>query len=390
VFLEQTPINGPTATGKFKRIPREHLIRRFGSLAECVAVARPDFVVTAVPWPATPAAITEVVGYGVPVLAETPPAPDLPGLRALWADVGGSGLVQVAEQYLLMPSHAARAALVRSGAIGTPTQAQVSSTHQYHAVSLMRGLLGAGRGAVTVRAMQTTAPLVDPLTQAGWTDEPDPKPATTTIATIDFGGGRSGVFDFTDNQWHNQLRFRRILVRGTHGELRDDEVVRLEAPRTVVRSPLVRRQTGYRLDLDGFDTDHITLGAQVLYRNPYPGHRWNDEEIAIASLLEAMAAWYAETGRHRTRSPRARRTTASRWRRRTTGCARRCARSARTGLPTWTPTWASIRRPAPRRSTGAGPGAAGRPAHGDPGRGDRAAGPAGRNGRWPPCRTTAR
>jgi predicted dehydrogenase len=285
-----------TCVGAVVRTPRDLPVAAFGSLAECVEVARPDFMVTAVPWPATPAAITGAVACGVPVLAETPPAPDLPGLRALWADVGGSGLVQVAEQYLLMPSHAARAALVRSGAIGTPTQVQVSSTHQYHAVSLMRGLLGTGRGAVTVRATRTTAPLVDPLTRAGWTDEPDPKPATTTIATIDFGDGRSGVYDFTDNQWHNQLRFRRILVRGTHGELRDDEVVRLVAPRTVVRSPLVRRQTGYDLDLDGFDTDHITLGADVLYRNPYPGHRWNDEEIAIASLLQAMAAWVRGDG----------------------------------------------------------------------------------------------
>jgi predicted dehydrogenase len=56
--------------------------------------------------------------------------------------VGGSGLVQVAEQYLLMPSHAALAALVRSGAIGTPTQVQVSSTHQYHAVSHARPARG--------------------------------------------------------------------------------------------------------------------------------------------------------------------------------------------------------------------------------------------------------
>jgi len=53
----------------------------------------------------------------------------------------------------------------------------------------------------------------------------------------------------------------------------------------------VRRQTGYDLDLDGFDTDHITLGAEVLYHNPYQGRRWNDGETTIASLLEAMAAW---------------------------------------------------------------------------------------------------
>ena len=180
--------------------------------------------------------------------------------------------------------------------IGTPTQVQVSSTHQYHAVALIRGFLGAGRGPVTVRAVRTTAPLVDPLSRDGWTGDAEPKPATTTIATLDFGDGRSGLYDFTDGQWHNQLRFRRILVRGTHGELRDDEVVRLTAPQTIVRTPLVRRQTGYDLDLDAFDTDTITLGAQVLFRNPFPGRRFNDEEIAIATQLGQMTAWVRGDG----------------------------------------------------------------------------------------------
>jgi len=63
-----------------------------------------------------------------------------------------------------------------------------------------------------------------------------------------------------------------------------------------VRTPLVRRQTGYDLDLDGFDTDTITLGDRVLFRNPYAGRRWNDEEIAIATQLEAMAAWVRGDG----------------------------------------------------------------------------------------------
>ena len=73
-------------------------------------------MIVSVPWPVTPDATRELVGRGVRVLAETPPAPDLPGLRKLWTDVGGSGLVQVAEQYLLMPGHAARLAAVRDGA----------------------------------------------------------------------------------------------------------------------------------------------------------------------------------------------------------------------------------------------------------------------------------
>ena len=33
----------------------------------------------------------------------------------------------------------------------------------------------------------------------------------------------------------------------------------------------------------GYDTEHITFGSEVLDRNPYPGRRWMDEEIAMAS-----------------------------------------------------------------------------------------------------------
>jgi predicted dehydrogenase len=271
-------------------------VAAFGDLRQCLREARPDFLVTAVPSTANPGIITDAVAQGLPVLAETPPAADLSSLRELWAAVGRSGLVQVAEQYLLMPAHAARLAAMRSGIIGTPTQVQVSSTQQYHAVSLIRGLLSAGHAVARVRAVRTVAPLLDPLSRAGWTDDPQPKPATTTIATLDFEGGCSGVYDFTTGQTRNLLRFRRLLVRGTHGELHDDEIVHMPAPRTITRSPLVRRQSGHDLDLNGFDTETITLGAQVLYRNPYPGHRLNDDEIATATLLDAMAVWVRGAG----------------------------------------------------------------------------------------------
>jgi predicted dehydrogenase len=253
-----------SCVGAVTRTPRSLPVPVFGSLDE----VRPDFVVTAVPWHANPGIIVDAVRRGLPVLAETPPAPGLPGLRELWSAVGESGLVQVAEQYLLMPAHAARLAAVRSGMIGVPAQVQVSSTQLYHAASLIRGYLGAGRGPVTVRATRHVAPLVNPQTRAGWTDDHRPTPATTTIATLDFGAGRSGLYDFTDNQTRNQLRFRRILVRGSHGELRDDEIVRLADRRTIVHTPLARDSRP----------------------------RWNDDEIATAELLQAMAAWVRGTG----------------------------------------------------------------------------------------------
>ncbi|MEV6635805.1 gfo/Idh/MocA family oxidoreductase [Actinoplanes sp. NPDC051470] len=286
-------IPGLECLGAVVRSPRDLAVPALTSLDDG---PRPDFVVTAVPWDVNPSVVRAAVERGLPVLAETPPAPDADGLRSLWADVGASGLVQVAEQYLMVPAHAARLAAVRAGVIGTPTQVQVSSTHMYHAISMMRGFMAIGYGPVTVRATRTTAPLVDPLTRDGWTGDDEPKPATTTFGVLDFGDGRSGLYDFTDNQWHNQLRFRRLLVRGTHGELRDDEVVRLLGPETIARTPIVRRQTGYDLDLDGYNTDHLTFGDRVLFRNPFPGPRFNDEEIAIATLLTRMADWVRGEG----------------------------------------------------------------------------------------------
>ena len=47
-----------------------------------------SLVVTSVPWAATPDVVRELVVREVAVLAETPPAPDVGGLRALWGDVG--------------------------------------------------------------------------------------------------------------------------------------------------------------------------------------------------------------------------------------------------------------------------------------------------------------
>ncbi|GAA1256821.1 hypothetical protein GCM10009677_03810 [Sphaerisporangium rubeum] len=262
----------------------------YRSVADMLAAERPEYVIASVPWPVTPGATEEIVRHGVPVLAETPPAPDADGLRDLWAAVGDSGLVQVAEQYLLMPGHAARLAVLRDGVIGRVTSVQVSSTHLYHAVSLIRHMLGAGFEDAAVHARSFTAPLADPLSKDGWSGDATPQDRATTIATLAFASG-TGLYDFTDNQWWNPLRARRIVVRGALGEIVDDRVVRLVDPRTPVESRLVRRQTGMDLNLEGFDLDHIAFDGRVVYRNEYQGARFSEDDLAVVDLLCRMTAW---------------------------------------------------------------------------------------------------
>ena len=187
----------------------------FRTVDELLSMKRPDFVVISVPWSVTPEVIRGLVGSRMPMLAETPPAPDLPGLHALWADAGPTGLVQVAEQYPLMPLHAARLAIVQSGALGTPTSVLVSSTHLYHAVALMRQFLRVRREPAIVTGKTFSANLADPITPAGWTHTTSVKQAETTLACVDFGSGRMGRYDFTDNQWWNPVRPDHLMVRGS-------------------------------------------------------------------------------------------------------------------------------------------------------------------------------
>lgn len=254
-------------------------------------LAAPELVVVATPWPVTPDAIRELVARGVPVLAETPPAPDADGLRALWSDVGGSGLVQVAEHSPFMPAHAARIAAVQGGIVGEASSVQISSTHLYHAVGLIRRILGVGFDEVTVRATTTTERLLDPVARDGFTGATEPREAWNILATLDFGHGRSALYDFTDNQWHNPLRTNRIVVRGSHGELVDDAVTRWVDERTILTSTFNRRVSGLEQNLDGFDLEHISLDGRVLYRNEFLGARLADDDLAVAGILAATGAW---------------------------------------------------------------------------------------------------
>lgn len=287
---------GVECVGVVSRRPRELPVPCFGSVDELVTSGQVDFVVTSVPVAVTPSVIADCVSWGLPVLAETPPAGSSAEITALWREVGGAGLVQVAEQYHLMPLHAARWAAVQGGLLGRVSQVHVSSTQLYHAVSLVRAFLGVGREAATVRATAVTAPLVDPLNRGGWTGDVEPHDATTTLATLDFGDGRSGLYDYTDNQTRNLLRHRRLLVRGSHGEISDTSVVRLRDATTITTSEFTRRQTGHDLDQNGYATDHIALDGEVLWRNPWPEQRWTDDELAIATLLTRMAAWVDGAG----------------------------------------------------------------------------------------------
>ena len=280
-----------------ERARRDWGVEVHADLDAALAAERPDFVVLSVPWPVTPVLVRRLVELDLPVLTETPPAPDLEGLHALWSDVGPSGLVQVAEQYALMPLDAARLALVADGVIGTPSSVLVSSTHLYHAVAMMRSYLGVGADEpVEVRGRSYGGSLVDPLTPAGWTYDDTARPAQNVLAALDFGHGRLGRYDFTDNQWWNPLRPDHLLVRGSAGEIADTTVVHLADATTPLTSRLERVSTGTGMDYQGHDLTHLTFEGRVVWRNDFLGANLTDDELGVAVLLDRTGGWVRDGG----------------------------------------------------------------------------------------------
>jgi predicted dehydrogenase len=272
-------------------ISQKYGVRTFSSISQLLTFKKPDYAVSSVSWVSNPEVVEEFVNAGVYVLCETPPAPSVETLQKLWGAVGSSGMVQVAEQYLNLPGHSSRLSLTKSGVIGEVSSVELSSTHGYHAVSIMRGFLESGFDSTRVMTQQFQAPLVNPLVRNGWNSDLSPQMAKTTISLIDFGGGKSGIYNFVDNQWHNQLRHRRIVVRGSKGEIVDDSVIRLIDGPAITTSQIERYQLGYDLNLAGYDTEHISFDGAIIFKNPFKGLRFMDEEIAIAQLMMQMAEW---------------------------------------------------------------------------------------------------
>ncbi|WP_219838289.1 Gfo/Idh/MocA family protein [Paenibacillus sp. R14(2021)] len=265
-------------------------VETFHDLDTFLADGKLDFVVVSVPWESCPVYIEALTQRGVPVLAETPPAPDLAGLTKLYQAVGGKAKVQVAEQLLFQPMHAARITLARSGKLGLITQAQVSAAHGYHGISLMRHLLDVAFEEAVITGQRFVSPIVQGPGRNGPPKEEIVKESAQDIVTFRFGD-KLGLLDFTGDQYFSFIRRERVLVRGSRGEVSNDEAAWLADFQTPLLAKLRRVDNGFEGNTLGFTYGGILLGSEWLYRNPFVPARLSDDEIAIATSLVKMGEY---------------------------------------------------------------------------------------------------
>lgn len=260
---------------------------------DALLAAKPEFVVTSVPWEVNPGLLRTLAEQGMPALSETPPAPDLESLLALDTELTRlNANVQVAEEYHLRPQHAAQLAYVAGGRLGAITHVQVSIGHGYHGLSLIRRFLGLKGEACRIVGRTFRAPIVAGGGRSGLPDKETVRESAQDVVLLDFGG-KSAVFDFTGDQYMGLIRDGRVLARGQRGELSGNTVTYLEDAAT----PITLSFTRHTQDLlTGVALRGIQAGEAWVYRNPLEGAALTDDEIAVGDCLLRMGE-SARTGK---------------------------------------------------------------------------------------------
>jgi len=294
-FPESYSVAGVISRSEEKRqyLKEKWQVPAYGSLDELLERGTPDFVIIAVAKDQAHRIIADTAGRGLPVLAETPPAPTLEDLIALNRSLPPAAPIQIAEQYHLYPMHRARLSVIGSGILGDVSYAQISVSHGYHGVSLMRRTLGIGFENALISAHTRDVSILEGPGRGGPPKEEKIIAADHTLAVLDFGEKR-GLYDFERNQHRSWIRSSRFLARGDRGEICEDRVRYLKDHLTPVEYDLIRLQAGEYENVEGYFLRGVLGGEEWLYRNTWQASL-SDEDLSLAEVLARMVR-FAETG----------------------------------------------------------------------------------------------
>ncbi|HIW34464.1 MAG TPA: Gfo/Idh/MocA family oxidoreductase [Candidatus Paenibacillus intestinavium] len=294
-LTEQFHISGMVVRDEAVAISMEQLwhVNTYRTLDQLLLKEQPDFVILSVNPSAAIHYMLELSKRGIPVLVETPPAPDLDGLLMLHDKLTLQGArVQVAEQYQYHPIQEARAAVIQSGQLGKVNQVTVSISQFYHAVSLIRKMLGVQFENVSIRGMRFHSDWVAGPNRSGPPTEDKLVESERDLAWLDFGG-KLGIYDFTKDQHRSWTRSNHLCIRGERGEIFDHRISIQDAACTQIQMELKRINKGEYENAEGYFLKGIMAGEKWVYENPFMPARLYDDEIAIAACLIKMADYAA-------------------------------------------------------------------------------------------------
>ncbi|MCL2572643.1 MAG: Gfo/Idh/MocA family oxidoreductase [Defluviitaleaceae bacterium] len=274
------------------RYTAEFGVSCFKKAEDLIEASKPDFFVVSVTASKAPDIALGLMEYGFPVLLETPAAVDYETLLRFNSSIPKGGKIQIAEQYPFHPMHAARLKYISRGIIGTPRHVQMSFTHAYHAMALIRKFLGIGFENANITAKAFTVPVVAGYTRDGEPAEEKIVDKTQTVAVLDFDRvGKTALLNHEVDQHRSWVRSPIIQIKGERGEIFNNKIKYLKDYKTPIETDFVRKDMGRDENFEGYDLKGVFAADEWVYRNPYAGSRLIDDEIAVAACLDAMAEY---------------------------------------------------------------------------------------------------
>lgn len=256
---------------------------------------KPDFAVLCVPRNAVGGYLEQLARLKVPVLCETPPAESIQGLNSLWRLAEKEKLkIQVAEQYVFWPLYAGILELIKQQVIGEVQMTMLSTVHGYHAMNLFRKIMGIGFENCKIHGEAFDTSFIKTEDRAGFDYEGKLLHTQRELASLEFENGKTAIYDFMGEQYNSVIRTRRLNIQGVRGEINDFTVRCLNGQNEGMESSIRRIDRGV-LGNSGWYHLGMQFRDQFIYRNPFPGVRMNDDEIAVAQCLVKMKQ-YLETG----------------------------------------------------------------------------------------------
>lgn len=259
-----------------------------------------DFVMVLVPGKNVLLYIEKLMEKGIPVLSETPPGYGVEELEKCWKlKEKYHGKIQVAEQCHLRPYYQAVLNIIERGCLGEVSNMFMGMLHDYHAVSLMRKVLHVGFENCTIYARQYDFPVQHHCGREGLHRNGKENIVHDRRKRGDFifESGKTGFYDFSDEQYFNYFRTRHMNVRGTLGEIYDFELSYLGEDGLPSMGRIGRDDPGQFENLEGCTLRSLYFNGKTVYENPYwkEGVRLSDDEIAMAGILDGMKR-YADGG----------------------------------------------------------------------------------------------
>lgn len=256
-----------------------------------------DFAVVSMPSNVAPEYCEKLLSKGIPVLMETPPALSFDELQLFWDRFGKyQDSMQIAEVYHRQPYLASIIKLVEEGIIGETQALTISMLHGYHCFSIVRRILNTGMCNAKVFATRKEKAILQTCEKGrGLIENSGYKKYSGDTYIVEFENGKILTSAYSKEQYFSTLRFRWFYAEGDRGAMINDDFKYFSDEEGFMQSKILRTDFGSHGTLIGNFHYGYSFNGSWIYKNPFPGIPYTDDEIAVASGLIAMKD-FVDTG----------------------------------------------------------------------------------------------